>query len=422
MDLLGAYGSSSDEEEEQQQQPVAALTQRAAPSTGLPAGFFQPAPAGEASEDEEQGGHHEERQLPPKLPPAGASSLFASMPPPRSTAPQARREEAEAPVVGPSRPAAGPSEEHDDIPAPSGAFKLPAPKSGGASKRVVEYRLPLNKALLESALERDEDAEDLRPAKKAKPSGGQNRLLDFLPKPRHDMAAANGSLGGGSRLATRVEGSATRAAPAEAAAAAAAQQQAAAVYGTNEMYAVADDAQHAAYYQYDPSMDASTAAAASYHSNEAYSVAAEQWGGEAGPGSGRQAEPGSILDPAEALLQEALGAEQARAARRAGGGAASSGAAGAPAGIQFKEINQSQLTFMDPAAKAEADSVRQALGSEYAAKLKAQATAFGSDKLGRRKGQIGTLFANAKMQELEMLEQRSRGMKNKSATQAKYGW
>ena len=36
--------------------------------------------------------------------------------------------------------------------------------------------------------------------------------------------------------------------------------------------------------------------------------------------------------------------------------------------------------------------------------------------------QIGTLFANAKLQELEMLEKRASGMKSKAETAGKYGW
>lgn len=36
--------------------------------------------------------------------------------------------------------------------------------------------------------------------------------------------------------------------------------------------------------------------------------------------------------------------------------------------------------------------------------------------------QIGTLFHNAKMRELELLENRAAGMKSKAETQGKYGW
>ena len=42
--------------------------------------------------------------------------------------------------------------------------------------------------------------------------------------------------------------------------------------------------------------------------------------------------------------------------------------------------------------------------------------------MAKRKHQIGTLYFNAKMQELEQLEARTQQMKTKKETQAKYGW
>ena len=66
--------------------------------------------------------------------------------------------------------------------------------------------------------------------------------------------------------------------------------------------------------------------------------------------------------------------------------------------------------------------MRSALGSDYAQQLRAQAAPHAGSKLARSKHQIGTLFANAKLRELEVLENRASGMKSKAETAGKYGW
>ncbi|GFH23638.1 uncharacterized protein HaLaN_21280 [Haematococcus lacustris] len=77
---------------------------------------------------------------------------------------------------------------------------------------------------------------------------------------------------------------------------------------------------------------------------------------------------------------------------------------------------------MNPAAKAAAQNVRASLGSEYAGQLRAEARPHEGNKMAKRKHQIGTLFANAKLKELELLEGKAAGMRSKKETQAKYGW
>lgn len=46
----------------------------------------------------------------------------------------------------------------------------------------------------------------------------------------------------------------------------------------------------------------------------------------------------------------------------------------------------------------------------------------GPGKLAKRKHQIGSLYAHAKLKELEDFERRAAGMKTKAETQSKYGW
>ncbi|KAI8471887.1 MAG: hypothetical protein J3K34DRAFT_416019 [Monoraphidium minutum] len=119
----------------------------------------------------------------------------------------------------------------------------------------------------------------------------------------------------------------------------------------------------------------------------------------------------------EAALQAALQEEADRAARRGAGGASAMAAA-----ISFEEVNAAALKHVDPSRGAANEGMRAALGTGYAAQLRAAAAPFEGDKMAKRKHQIGTLFANAKLKELEILENRASGMKSKAETQGKYGW
>jgi proline-rich protein PRCC len=76
------------------------------------------------------------------------------------------------------------------------------------------------------------------------------------------------------------------------------------------------------------------------------------------------------------------------------------------ASIQFQEVDASRLKHVDPARREANEGMRAALGTGYAAALRAQAAPFEGDKMAKRKHQIGTLFHNAKMKELEILENR----------------
>lgn len=69
-----------------------------------------------------------------------------------------------------------------------------------------------------------------------------------------------------------------------------------------------------------------------------------------------------------------------------------------------------------------ASSACNAFLSTFAAKLRAEAQSYEGNKMAKRKHQIGTLFYNAKMKELEILEGKASSMRHKSETQAKYGW
>ena len=112
-------------------------------------------------------------------------------------------------------------------------------------------------------------------------------------------------------------------------------------------------------------------------------------------------------------------AEASKAARRAAG--AGSSQLVLP-DIQFKEVKADDVKHVDPAQREAAQGMRSALGSDYAQQLRSQAAPHTGSKLARSKHQIGTLYANAKLRELEVLENRASGMKSKAETAGKYGW
>ena len=67
------------------------------------------------------------------------------------------------------------------------------------------------------------------------------------------------------------------------------------------------------------------------------------------------------------------------------------------------------------------NALRIAYGANYEAQIRAEAGAAPS-KLAKSKNQIGSLFHQAKLAELEQLEKRSQSMKTKAETARKYGW
>lgn len=94
-----------------------------------------------------------------------------------------------------------------------------------------------------------------------------------------------------------------------------------------------------------------------------------------------------------------------------------------PPGIQFKEISGAALRHMEPAARAEIDAVRSALGPDYEERLRKDASKVGNiSKLAKRKHQLSSLYVHAKDQELEELEKGTGKNKSRASTMKKYGW
>ncbi|CAL5222966.1 g5407 [Coccomyxa viridis] len=89
--------------------------------------------------------------------------------------------------------------------------------------------------------------------------------------------------------------------------------------------------------------------------------------------------------------------------------------------VELKEVKQEDLTRMDIRKREAMNATRTAFGADYEANLRMEAGP-NPEKLARRKHQISSLYHQAKMKELELLESKSQGIKTKAETQAKYGW
>ncbi|KAF5843841.1 hypothetical protein DUNSADRAFT_5078 [Dunaliella salina] len=441
MDLLGLsnYGSDSEQEEETPQEPLQA------PGISMPTISAAP--------DEPQ---------PTKAPEHNAPSA------PQSASMGQRMELQPAqmpmfqdgpPEIGPTRAQVGPSFPESEVPAPSKQSvwsSLPMPKT----KRVVQLNLPFNKAMLKAA-ER-EDEEDAAAAKKRKPNPAKSKLTDLLPAPRNGYAPVGGSrlaLGSGeggaidltttsssipqqkqggrqskradsddedpmAKFGPMPEAGDFATGPTEddnetALSAAPGVDDSAWMMGQQLQYGyegALDYRQYGAAQQHGPAPE-------QYEAGAYYVGAQPEYADYADPAA-TSGDPSTSLpaqlatqgqeDPGQALFAQALMEEQERASKKGKGMDLS--------GIQFKEVNQKDLTYVPAAAREAATNVRSALGPEYAAKLRSDAKPFEGDRLSKRKHQIGTLFYNAKMKELEIMEGKAHGMAQKGATAAKYGW
>lgn len=89
----------------------------------------------------------------------------------------------------------------------------------------------------------------------------------------------------------------------------------------------------------------------------------------------------------------------------------------------FKEIHGADLRHGASAAQLNTRGIRTMFGSDYEAKLRNDAKKVGSiTKLAKQRHQLTSLYAQAKEQELEYMEQKGISAKSKAETHRKYGW
>mmetsp|Transcript_24738 Transcript_24738/g.58878 ORF Transcript_24738/g.58878 Transcript_24738/m.58878 type:complete len:360 (-) Transcript_24738:112-1191(-) len=342
-----------------------------------------------------------------------------------NTAPVQRRAAGKEPVSDrrhEDKPLVGTASLFANLPAPSRSNNN-ADLSGQSGKR-VQWRVPINPAALKDV------EEDVKPKKKPKSSKGGS-LASFLPPPKN--ITRNTSLFGVGRVPASTSGLASATPPDSKQQPGTLQTdhskgptQENMVYNENLLYRVdesgsvlAEPAKHPA--QEWPnsysvsSLEGNNGVASSgyeYSSSER-SVAAPYLGGlesleqeSAAHGSNGPEAPGL------AMLQEELKKErerQMKLGRKPG------------KSPQIVCIDQEKLKYVAPTSNAAANALQNAFGPQYQAQLRKEAGDKGS-KLARRKHQIGTLYHDVKMAEIEMLENRTKSQKSKAETAAKYGW
>lgn len=384
MDLLAGYGSDDSEQGDEQAAPQAPGAAPASEGAGtVLAGLPPPQLSGDADGP-------------------GRGGLFARLPPPSND------------VSAGGFSSAGLSAAGFGL-APAAGVKLAADKRS-AGRKVVQLRTmkPLAAA--------DSDEEE-QPKKKLKPSAKGLSFLDSLPKPVHEATPPAGSAlgagsssaraqGGGARLPSSFfgdsngsgDGAAERSVPA-----------AEAQYASNEAFRV----------------DMSGAAAAEVGPTRPPVSDYADYGSYAGYGDGgyvgydaaqhqqQYAGAGDAYGPGQPDGNTMLAAAMAADTGRGGFGAADPFAG---MNIEFKEVNQKTLTYVDPARLAANQGKRQALGKEHELQLRREADAAEPQKLAKRKHQISSLYHASKLKELEMLSDHGQTLKTKRETQAKYGW
>eukprot|EP00238_Polyblepharides_amylifera_P010105 CAMPEP_0196594082 /NCGR_PEP_ID=MMETSP1081-20130531/77323_1 /TAXON_ID=36882 /ORGANISM="Pyramimonas amylifera, Strain CCMP720" /LENGTH=353 /DNA_ID=CAMNT_0041918243 /DNA_START=214 /DNA_END=1272 /DNA_ORIENTATION=- len=298
--------------------------------------------------------------------------------------------------------------------------KLPAPKV----KKTVQYKLPMNTDLLRKGTREDSPPRKIQRVVKSGMS-----LKDLLPKPKFQEETLGGALGGGSKGGVMLdlgggeecaEGSLDLPSSAPARPACNPYGIAPQVYGSQQ---VQQDGpgyimEHELAHQASPSSHALGGQLPTSFFQEGRTPGEVYNGATSLPlGPSLPARPTPQAPSQDQLLSQAMQEEVFRRNRTGKRGL-----------DPFKKMEMPQM--MEVAADSLTELTRpvdpmsetgKAFGPQYAAELKKQAGAK-PDKQFRRKHQIGSLYYDAKVRELELLENRAKGMKSRSETQGKYGW
>jgi len=275
-------------------------------------------------------------------------------------------------------------------------------KKPAATKRVVKlYPVTDMKALA--------DEEDYRPRKRQQTERRGSSLFDSLPKPQtelHDWgsraAAEKKGKGEAPRDVAGVGGrhqdfpSDSRAPSSSGAGGVTVDAAPQVPTNPNDMYRVGAGGQYAFDY------------GAYYAGQGAAGVDQAQQPSTSGTAAGPR-------DGAQAVLELALEEERRRKAKRGGRHAS----AAAP---KVTEVNQMDLMGGYADLQPEANPIRDALGEGYEEKLRREASGHQPNRVARQKHQIGSLYHQSKVLELELLTNRAKSLKTKRETQAKYGW
>lgn len=401
MDSLFAnYASASDSEEEEKGTEVNPI-QRASPFSLPP-----PLPKGESNSSSSPSIF---TALPPpknknsSLPKgeynsSSASSIFTALPPPKNnntSLPKGESNSSSSSSLFSSLP---------PVKSRSG-FSLPPPKNK-SGKRVVEFKPPLNPALLEKP---DDEEKNERASKKRATSGDSEApaggLTALLPPPKNDNILGAGGAHTGRRFFLDTAPST---------------HQSSSTIDTDIREEPSLDAHHSVHsysdgaitpsqndYYY-PAVPPSQGADFGYSGEAAWSYGNHQ----PQPCPPQEAAYVELNEPMEVAQQvwEGTGSSFGKADEK------KRGRNQIPSNVI--EVKQDELISNRP-REDQAKLTGIAFGPSY------QPVASGKDKptkLHKRKHQIGSLYFDLKQREMELAERRAKGQLTKAETQAKYGW
>lgn len=389
--LIANYASGSEEEEEEEKGTEFNQSWRASLVSSSP-----PVPKGEFN-------------------PYSSSSIFTALPPPKNN-------NSYLPLPSPS-PSLKPQQ--DDLPKTAASslfsslppakarsgFSLPPPKNK-SGKRVVEFKPPLNPALLENL---DEDEKYERPSKKRAISDGSETLVGgltaLLPPPKNDNLLG---AGGGAHTGRRffVETAPSTYPPPDA--------------YTNVMEEPSLDLHHS-FHSY--SGGAITPAQNEYYYSADPPSQGVDFGSSGGCSHGNQyPQPcspqeaayvqGNELTKGAHQVSESAGSSFGKVEERSFGKVEERKRGRNQIPSNVIEVKQDELMGNRP-REDQAKLTGIAFGPSY------QPVSSGKDKptkLHKRKHQIGSLYFDLRQKEMELAERRARGQLTKAETQAKYGW
>ncbi|GMH40502.1 hypothetical protein BSKO_08406 [Bryopsis sp. KO-2023] len=274
--------------------------------------------------------------------------------------------------------------------------KLPPPKVG--AKRSVRFVLPFDLSTLGKDGDEDDDKES-KPVMKSTKTG-KSKLLDYLPPPKRQSKGRVPALGEGSMTHS------TREPHPEVSISSAGPNAQGPELANNETYRVKSHGSQLG--SDDP---------ASSFSNEMYRVDHSEIAPVSTPSIHPGVDHGEMKPDGRSAVETVLGMALEQESKKK-----LKGDTPEHFGIEFKEIRQSDLKYVDPTVRESASSVGAAFGSDYASQLRGQAAPFKGSKIAKRKHQIGTLYHTVKMNELEAMASKAQGVKSKHETEAKYGW
>lgn len=329
---------------------------------------------------------------------SSASSIFTALPPPKNnntSLPKGESNSSSSSSLFSSLP---------PVKSRSG-FSLPPPKNK-SGKRVVEFKPPLNPALLEKP---DDEEKNERASKKRATSGDSEApaggLTALLPPPKNDNILGAGGAHTGRRFFLDTAPST---------------HQSSSTIDTDIREEPSLDAHHSVHsysdgaitpsqndYYY-PAVPPSQGADFGYSGEAAWSYGNHQ----PQPCPPQEAAYVELNEPMEVAQQvwEGTGSSFGKADEK------KRGRNQIPSNVI--EVKQDELISNRP-REDQAKLTGIAFGPSY------QPVASGKDKptkLHKRKHQIGSLYFDLKQREMELAERRAKGQLTKAETQAKYGW